>query len=105
MTEKKKTGFALLTPEQRSEIAKRGAASRKASGRVGHRWTADEARAHGPQGARACREQGKRHAFTKEDMAKSSARFTSETARAASERRHDIAAQNNPNVEWCDDGP
>jgi hypothetical protein len=95
-----KRGFARLTPKQRSAIAKKGVAARLASGRVGHRWTSEEAKARGSEGARACREQGKRHTFTAEEAARSSGRFTKETARTASEKRHDLAAKRDPSITW-----
>lgn len=103
MTEKKKTGFALLSPEQRKAMGRRAYEVAKAKGRVGHRWTADEARALGMTGATTCREQGKRHAFTAADTAKSTGRFDSDRARLASERKHDLAARRDPNVEWVDE--
>lgn len=99
-TVKKKTGFALLTKEQRAENGRQAYAKAKAMGRTGHRWTSEESKALGNKGATACREQGKRHLFTAEDTAKSGGRFTSETGRLASEKKHDLAAMRNPEVEW-----
>jgi hypothetical protein len=95
----KKTGFALLTPEQRREIALRGAASRKASGRTGHRWTPEEAKAQasaaGKVGATARRERGVPMPEGRP--------WTPEEAARANERRHDLAAQADPEVEWAED--
>lgn len=67
------------------------------------KWTAEEARANAARGAAACTARGNRHVFTKVDRAKSTAGFTSETGRKASERKHDIHAMKDPEVTWIED--
>jgi len=47
--EKKKQGFALLTPERRAEIARKGGLKVHALG-LGHRWTKEEASKAGQKG-------------------------------------------------------
>lgn len=42
MIEKQKRGFALLDPERRREISRRGGQAAQAAG-TAHRWTEDEA--------------------------------------------------------------
>jgi general stress protein YciG len=51
---KRLTGFALLPPERRRELASIAGKASQASGR-GHRYTVEEARRYAPMGARAVR--------------------------------------------------
>jgi len=53
-TEKKRRGFAAMSPEMRKEIASRGGRAAHAAG-VGHRFTKDEASAAGRKGGLAPR--------------------------------------------------
>lgn len=46
MTEKRKRGFALLSPERRAEVASQGGRTAQERG-VAHRFTSEEARAAG----------------------------------------------------------
>lgn len=50
--QKRLTGFARLTPEQRKALGARGGTMAAASGKA-HRWTEEEARAAGKAGAAA----------------------------------------------------
>jgi general stress protein YciG len=52
MTEKRKQGFAALTPERRREIASMGGRTAQANG-VSHRWTSETGAAAGRKGGRA----------------------------------------------------
>ena len=49
MSEKRKGGFASLTPEQRKEIARKGGIAAHKKGK-GHQWTKEEAAAAGKLG-------------------------------------------------------
>lgn len=49
MDGKRKTGFAVLDPERRSEISSRGGRAAHAKG-TAHKWTSDEAREAGSKG-------------------------------------------------------
>ena len=51
-TEKKKLGFALMTPEQRSAISSKGGKAAHAYG-VAHEFSAEEARSAGSLGGKA----------------------------------------------------
>ncbi|MDE3097478.1 MAG: hypothetical protein KGK07_15945 [Chloroflexota bacterium] len=53
---KKKTGFALLTPQRRAELGRRGGKAAASSGSA-HRWNEDEARAAGKKSAQLRQEQ------------------------------------------------
>ncbi len=53
--EKKKRGFAALTPERRIEIARSGGLAAHAKGK-GHKFTTEEAREAGRKGARIAHE-------------------------------------------------
>jgi general stress protein YciG len=48
-SERKKTGFAAMTPEKRRAVAAKGGRNAKTR----HKWTPDEARAAGSKGGRA----------------------------------------------------
>lgn len=97
MTEKKRTGFALLSEEKRRELGSKGGKLGK-----GHRFTPEEARANarkaGLAGVAAKRRRGD-PLFTVNGPGH---KFNSETARKASERNHDLRAKEDPEVEWVE---
>jgi hypothetical protein len=51
MAEKRRTGFALLTPEERAEVSRRGGIAAHQYG-AGHTFTPEEARIAGAKGGR-----------------------------------------------------
>lgn len=95
MTEKRKTGFAAMTPEQRAAAGKKGGRAAQKSPKA-RRWTPEEAL------ARAGNRKGKGPtpaSFTSE-TGKTAGSFTSETGREAAERKHDLIAMADPEVTW-----
>jgi general stress protein YciG len=52
MAEKRKQGFATMTPEQRREVARKGGIAAQRQG-VAHRWDREEASIAGRKGGRA----------------------------------------------------
>lgn len=58
-TEKRKTGFATMTPAQLSEVSRAGGRAAHAKG-TAHRWTSAEASVAGRKGGAATQERAKR---------------------------------------------
>ena len=62
MPEKKKRGFAAMTPERRKEVASRGGKAAQKKGKA-HKFTTAEAKIAGRKGGLASQAGGKGHRF------------------------------------------
>jgi len=64
--EKKKRGFANLSPEKRREIASRGGKKAQEMG-VSHKWTSETAKLAGQKGGSIAQAKGAGHRFSTEE--------------------------------------